>query len=101
MQLELIEEKHVRAYSADQSKAKYFRLLVDQHSGVKKDGSPFSKGYAFVKFEGMFKQRPESGWREEWNLGNEGLRLEYAERWDRWNNGIPLNPITAVGADHV
>ena len=84
-QLELVEEKQVRAYSEAQRKAKYFRLLVDQHSGVKKDGSPFSKGYAFVKFEGMFKQRPESGWREEWNLGNEGLRLEYAERWNAWN----------------
>ena len=83
-QLELIEEKQVRAYSDLQRKAKYFRLLVDQHSGVKKDGSPFSKGYAFVKYEAMFKQRPESGWCAEWAANNTQLIEAYRVAWLLW-----------------
>ena len=85
-QLELIEEKQVRAYSDLERKAKYFRLLVDQHSGVKKDGSPFSKGYAFVKYEAMFKQRPESGWCAEWAANNSQLIQAYRVAWLLWSD---------------
>jgi hypothetical protein len=103
-QLELVEEKHVRAYSQAQRKAKYFRLLVDQHTGVKKDGSPFSKGYAYVKYEAMFKQRPESGWREQWNVCNEGLRVEYADRWAAWMDKaikLPFDVYHAFNTDYL
>ena len=82
--LEEVTEKRVREYSEAQRKAKYFRLLYDQHTGTKKDGSPFSKGYAFVKYEGIFKQRPESGWRKEWNDANARLINQYAMAWDIW-----------------
>lgn len=82
--LELVDEPKARAFSESQRKAKYFRLLVDQHTAKKKDGSPFSKGYAFVKFEGIFKQRPESGWRAEWNAQNGKLIEEYAWAWESW-----------------
>jgi DNA repair protein RadD len=85
-QLELIEEKQVRAYSESQRKAKYFRLLVDQHTGVKKDGSPFSKGYAYVKYEAMFKQRPESGWCAEWAADNPQLIQPYRVAWLLWSD---------------
>jgi DNA repair protein RadD len=83
--LEEVTEKRVREYSEAQRKAKYFSLLRDQHTLKKKDGSPFSKGYAFVKYEAMFKARPESGWRAEWNGRNEMFVVEYAAAWDRWN----------------
>ena len=83
--LEEVTEQRVREYSEARRKATYFRLLYDQHTGTKKDGSPFSKGYAFVKYEAMFKMRPESGWREEWNDANARLINQYAMAWDRWN----------------
>jgi len=83
--LEEVTEKRVREYSEAQRKAKYFSLLRDQHILKKKDGSPFSKGYAFVKYEAIFKARPESGWRAEWNDRNEMFVVEYAAAWDRWN----------------
>lgn len=82
--LEEVTEQRVREYSESQRKAKYFRLLHEQHTGTKKDGSPFSKGYAFVKYEAMFKMRPESGWREEWNEKNPKLIAEYAAAWVQW-----------------
>lgn len=82
--LEEVTEKQVREYTESQRKSKYFRLLYEQHTGTKKDGSPFSKGYAFVKYEGIFKQRPESGWREEWNQKNEALVGMYACAWSQW-----------------
>jgi hypothetical protein len=82
--LEEVNEKRIRDYTEAQRKRKYFQLLRDQHTERKKDGSPFSKGYAFVKYEGIFKQRPESGWRAEWNEKNAGLIQEYADRWAEW-----------------
>jgi DNA repair protein RadD len=83
--LEEVTEKRIREYTEAQRKRKYFALLKQQHTEKKKDGSPFSKGYAFVKYEGIFKQRPESGWRAEWNEQNAGLIQEYADRWIAWN----------------
>jgi hypothetical protein len=82
--LEEVTEQRVREYTESQRKAKYFRLLHEQHTGTKKDGSPFSKGYAFVKYEGIFKMRPESGWREEWNDRNPKLIADYADAWLDW-----------------
>jgi len=89
--LEEVTEKRVREYTEAQRKAKYFALLLDQHTERKKDGSPFSKGYAFVKYEGIFKQRPESGWRAEWNEQNAGLIQEYADRWAAWLRNKPMS----------
>jgi superfamily II DNA or RNA helicase len=82
--LEEVTEKRIREYTEAQRKRKYFQLLRDQHTDRKKDGSPFSKGYAFVKYEGIFKTSPESGWRAEWNEQNAGLIQEYADRWADW-----------------
>jgi hypothetical protein len=89
--LEEVTEQRVREYSEAQRKAKYFSLLRDQHTLKKKDGSPFSKGYAFVKYEAIFKARPESGWRAEWNDRNEMFVVEYAAAWDVWLAGKPLD----------
>jgi hypothetical protein len=80
-----------QATAEAQRKAKYFKLLRDQHTERKKDGSPFSKGYAFVKYEGIFKTRPDSGWRAEWNERNAGLIQEYADRWADWLSVKPLD----------
>jgi DNA repair protein RadD len=88
--LEEVTEKRIREYTEAQRKRKYFQLLRDQHTETKKDGSPFSKGYAFVKYEGIFKQRPESGWRAEWNEQNAGLIQEYADRWAAWLRSKPM-----------
>ena len=82
--LEEVTEQRVREYSEARRKATYFRLLDDQHTGTKKDGSPFSKGYAFVKYEAMFKMRPESGWREEWNQKNPVMVGMYDCAWSQW-----------------
>ena len=93
--LEEVTEKRVREYSEKQRKWKYFKLLVDQHTGRKKDGSPFSKGYAFVKYEAMFKEPPKSEWRREWNAGNPSLVNTYAEDWANWL----ANQVPAEAAD--
>ena len=37
-----------------------------------------------MKYEAMFKQRPESGWREEWNQKNEVLLGLYGYAWAQW-----------------
>lgn len=82
--LEEVTEQRVREYTEAQRKAKYFRLLHEQHTGTKKDGSPFSKGYAFVKYEAMFKMRPESWWREKWEASHADLVAQYKLTWQLW-----------------
>jgi superfamily II DNA or RNA helicase len=85
--LEEVTEKQVREYTESQRKSKYFRLLYEQHTGTKKDGSPFSKGYAFVKYQAIFRNPPESGWRKEWNEENCKLVNEYGMAWEIWLGG--------------
>jgi len=85
--LEEVTEKRVREYTESQRKSKYFRLLYEQHTGTKKDGSPFSKGYAFVKYQAIFRNPPESGWRKEWNEENWKLVNDYGIRWELWLGG--------------
>ncbi len=89
--LEEVTEKRIREYTEAQRKAKYFKLLRDQHTETKKDGSPFSKGYAFVKYEAMFKEPPKSEWRKEWNAGNPSLVNTYAEDWYDWLGRNPAS----------
>jgi hypothetical protein len=82
--LEEVTEQRMREYTEAQRKAKYFRLLHEQHTGTKKDGSPFSKGYAFVKYEAMFKMKPESWWREKWEASHAELVAQYKLTWQLW-----------------
>jgi DNA repair protein RadD len=82
--LEEVTEKRIREYTEAQRKAKYIRLLYDQHTGKKKDGSPFSKSYAYVKYEAMFKMRPAGIWRAEFNQNNPELVAQYNLTWQLW-----------------
>jgi DNA repair protein RadD len=64
--LEKLGDGDVRYVSEAVRRGRYERLLWEQHTLNKKNGEPFSKGYAFMKYTSEAGDRPKRGWREEW-----------------------------------
>jgi superfamily II DNA or RNA helicase len=65
-ELEEISENDVIVHSEAHMRRQYEWFLLQQHTKSKRDGAPYSKGYAFMKYQSEFKKRPKRGWRDEW-----------------------------------
>lgn len=64
--LEQINEGDIVVFSETHMRRQYEWFLLQQHTRSKKDGNPYSKGYAFMKFKSEFQRNPKRGWMWEW-----------------------------------
>lgn len=66
-ELHEITEESIKIISESQKKNQYFFFLLQQHTRSKRDGTPYSSGYAFAKYLAEFNEKPKRGWRREWS----------------------------------
>lgn len=70
---ELALVKSVPRANESERKRAYFWFLHEQHTNVRRDGSPYKPTYAFAKFIAKFGERPARGWKAEWVEANQDL----------------------------
>lgn len=84
-ELEQIHEGDLPVIPESRKRQQYEWFLLQQHLASKRDGAPYSKGYAFMKFQSEFKQRPKRGWREEWVATHADVVIADAKRRKDWD----------------
>ena len=80
-ELVAVTERDIKIVSEETKRRKYEWFLQQQHTCSKRDGEPFSKGYAFAKYLAEFKENPKRGWRDMWMERNrETVELDRERR---------------------
>jgi len=83
-ELHEITDSEVKSFSEAQKRSQYRFFLLQQHTRSKRDGAPYSSGYAFAKYNAEFKERPKRGWRSEWLEQHPEFVEEDAQRRKIW-----------------
>lgn len=79
-----ITDGDVKTVSESQKKNQYFWFMLQQHTRSKRDGAPYSSGYAFAKYKAEFNENPKRGWRNEWVDRYPNLVEQDKERRSAW-----------------
>lgn len=83
-ELHKITEEGIKVISEAQKRNAYFAFMLQQHTRSKRDGAPYSSGYAFAKYLSEFDEKPKRGWRSEWIDKNINIVCDDDERRKIW-----------------
>lgn len=72
-ELVLIDAAAIERAQSVTAQHDYEWFLYQQYTRTRKDGQPYSKGYAFAKFMEKYKTRPMKGWKAQWEARNQHL----------------------------
>jgi len=83
-ELKEITADEIVVVSETHKRKQYAWYLLQQHTRSKRDGCPYSAGYAFAKYKAEFNENPKRGWRNEWLEKNHDLVEQDKDRRSQW-----------------
>jgi DNA repair protein RadD len=79
-ELKEITDSEIKVIPEQVKRQRYAWYLLQQHTQSKRSGEPYSKGFAFMKYQSEFRERPKRGWREEWASAHADLVAKDQQR---------------------